>query len=105
MITIAEYAAFRQQAEAARAARPVKGNFYLSRAWRELRYKALKQSNGCCECCGARATKGHPLHVDHVLPRSKFPHLALTLSNLQVLCDQCNLAKSNTDMTNWRNVR
>lgn len=30
-----------------------KGNyFYKGREWVELRYKALKMSNGCCECCG-----------------------------------------------------
>jgi hypothetical protein len=53
-------------------------------------------------CCGARPTEANPLHVDHIKPRSKFPHLALSLSNLQVLCRQCNLGKSNTDDTDWR---
>jgi 5-methylcytosine-specific restriction endonuclease McrA len=28
--------------------------------------------------------------------------LELTLSNLQVLCEDCNLGKSNTDATDWR---
>ena len=41
------------------------------------------------------------MHVDHVKPRSKFPELALDLSNLQVLCNLCNVAKSNVDMTRW----
>lgn len=76
--------------------------FYYSKPWYSVRYKALKRSNGCCECCGARGQKVSPLHVDHIKPRSKFPELSLTLANLQVLCEACNLGKSNIDMTDWR---
>src|SRR5215469_11521161 len=72
--------------------------FYQSRQWLELRYRALRLSNGHCQCCGSRG----PLHVDHIKPRSKFPELELILTNLQVLCEQCNLGKSNTDDTDWR---
>lgn len=44
------------------------------------------------------------MHVDHIKPRSLFPDLALRLENLQVLCSQCNEAKSNIDTTDWRPV-
>lgn len=81
---------------------PNAGGFYDSREWMSVRYEALRASNGHCACCGARPTPANPIHVDHIKPRSKFPHLALTLSNLQVLCKQCNLGKSNTDATDWR---
>lgn len=77
------------------------GDFYKSREWASARYAALVKSNGACQCCGARASDGAVLHVDHKKPRSKFPELALELSNLQVLCDLCNVAKSNIDMTDW----
>jgi 5-methylcytosine-specific restriction endonuclease McrA len=77
-------------------------SFYQSDEWRAVRYLALKAAKGACQCCGARGSKLTPLHVDHIKPRSKFPHLSLDASNLQVLCRDCNLGKSNRDETDWR---
>lgn len=77
-------------------------NFYESRAWRELRYKVLKRDGRRCACCGATPLDGVSVHVDHIKPRSKFPQLQLDASNLQVLCSDCNIGKSNKDATNWR---
>lgn len=76
--------------------------FYYSRAWLDLRYKALIKNDGRCECCGRSKKDGIKLHVDHIKPRSKFPELELVLSNLQVLCEDCNRGKSNIDDTDWR---
>lgn len=73
--------------------------FYWSRAWRELRYLALKKYGATCQCCN---TKNKVMHVDHIKPRSKFPHLELDLSNLQVLCEDCNMGKGGWDQTDWR---
>jgi len=42
------------------------------------------------------------IHVDHIKPRSKFPELELVFDNLQVLCDDCNIGKSNVDSTDFR---
>jgi 5-methylcytosine-specific restriction endonuclease McrA len=42
------------------------------------------------------------LHVDHILPRSIYPEFALDIQNLQILCEDCNLAKSNTSAMDWR---
>ena len=67
-------------------------NFYRSRAWLDLRYRVLRRQGRVCACCGSR--KG-PWHVDHVRPRSKYPLLSLDEANLQVLCEACNLGKSN----------
>lgn len=80
----------------------VSGNFYESREWRAVRYFALKANDGKCELCGASKATGAVLHVDHILPRSKWPKLQLEPSNLQVLCADCNLGKSNKDDTDWR---
>jgi len=77
------------------------GNFYASKEWASLRYAALLKADGRCACCGASRNEGAVMHVDHVKPRSKFPELALSIDNLQVLCNLCNLAKSNVDMTRW----
>lgn len=79
--------------------------FYDSREWRTVRYRALRRSKGCCECCGARGGRTNPLQVDHIQPRSRFPDLALDLDNLQVLCRLCNLGKGSRDATDWREVR
>lgn len=80
------------------------GDFYSSREWGAARYAALVKSDGRCSCCGAGKIDGARLHVDHIKPRSKFPELALDPENLQVLCDLCNVAKSNIDMTRWEKV-
>lgn len=76
--------------------------FYLSNDWRYVRYQALKRSRGVCELCGVAPTPGHPLHVDHIKPRSKYPELEYDISNLQILCDDCNLGKGNRDEIDWR---
>lgn len=75
--------------------------FYDSREWRELRYSAIKKyGRKCMACLSTEKT----IHVDHIKPRSKFPDLALELSNLQILCADCNLGKSNKDATDWRSA-
>ncbi|WP_375408540.1 HNH endonuclease [uncultured Methylobacterium sp.] len=84
--------------------REAPGSFYRSDAWRTLRYQALRRSSGACECCGTGPSPGRPLHVDHIKSRSRFPNLALDLSNLQVLCADCNLGKGAVDQTDWRPV-
>lgn len=76
--------------------------FYLSDQWISLRYRILSKRGNMCECCGHSWTVGNPLQVDHIKPRSKYPKLALEESNLQVLCRECNIGKSNVDETDWR---
>jgi hypothetical protein len=77
-------------------------SFFQSPAWLRLRYDALKRHHGKCQACGRSAGDGVVIQVDHVKPRSKYPELALDPDNLSVLCQPCNLAKSNTDQTDWR---
>lgn len=72
--------------------------FYESDAWRTLRYKALQLHGRACQLCGATGR----LHVDHIKPRSRYPELELTLSNLQILCADCNMGKGAWDDTDWR---
>ena len=78
-------------------------DFYSTPEWRRLRYQVLRIHQAKCMCCG-RSPKDHGvvLHVDHIKPRSKHPHLELDLNNLQVLCEDCNLGKLNQDETDWR---
>ena len=74
-------------------------DFYKTREWRDVRYKALVGFGKKCQACGE--TSGY-IHVDHILPRSKYPERELDIENLQVLCEACNIGKSNTDTTDWR---
>lgn len=70
--------------------------FYESDAWRDLRFKILRKFGMACMACGRnRKTHGVILHVDHIKPRSKYPQLELDPENLQVLCEDCNIGKSN----------
>lgn len=75
---------------------------YLSDQWRRLRYEVLSSRGNNCECCGHSWSVGNPLQVDHIKPKSLFPRLALERTNLQILCRECNMGKSNTDQTDWR---
>ena len=75
--------------------------FYGTPRWRALRYRVLREEGRRCFCCGASG-KDIEVHVDHIKPRSLFPELEWERSNLQVLCKDCNLGKSNTDEIDWR---
>jgi len=59
-----------------------------------LRYKVLKKDKNKCVACGRNPKEDNvKLHIDHKIPYSLG---GLTeLSNLQVLCSDCNISKSN----------
>lgn len=81
---------------------PASDKFLETFEWRRARMKALKRYGARCQCCGAAPMTGAVINVDHIKPRKLFPHLALSLDNLQVLCHDCNHGKGNWDMTDWR---
>lgn len=56
-----------------------------------MRYDILKRDNFTCQICGATSKTGAKLHVDHINPISKGGKTKP--SNLQTLCDMCNLGK------------
>ena len=68
--------------------------FYNSNEWRQLRYLAIMKYGRRCMSCGLTIKE---VHVDHIKPRSKYPKLSLCLSNLQILCKDCNLGKGAWD--------
>ena len=57
-----------------------------------LRYQILVRDNSTCQCCGAKASDGIQLHIDHIKPVSKGG--TNIKENLQTLCADCNLGKS-----------
>lgn len=66
-----------------------------------LRYQVFWRDNFRCVACGRRGGDDDViLHLDHIVPRSKGGED--TLDNLQTLCSECNLGKSNRDDTDLR---
>lgn len=74
-------------------------SFYNCRPWLELKYRVFQKYGRICALC--RKTEGQ-MHVDHIKPRSTHRNLELSFDNLQVLCRDCNIGKSNLDDTDWR---
>lgn len=70
-----------------------KVEFCKTKPWRLLREKFILKNEKVCCCCKVEVS-GHSLHVDHIKPKSKFPHLALDEDNLQILCKKCNFKKN-----------
>ena len=96
--------AHRQKAIKSGSRKAKSNTFYASWEWKQARYEALQLHGRQCMCCGwtpEPGSKGH-LCVDHIKPRSKFPALALDVSNLQVLCNSCNMGKSNVHQDDFR---
>lgn len=77
-------------------------DFLQSKAWKRLRIMAFEKYGNRCQCCGATPQDGVKLNVDHIQPRRLFPNLALSLDNLQILCEDCNEGKGNWNMSDWR---
>ena len=73
-----------------------------STGWTSLRYKAFRKYGKKCSLCGRSSEDGLIMHVDHIKPQSKYPELSRDINNLQILCSECNIAKSNKYEDNWR---
>jgi hypothetical protein len=60
-----------------------------------LRYAVLMKAGFKCQACGAKPLPDNDvsLHIDHILPKSMGG--SDLEQNLQVLCADCNLSKSN----------
>jgi 5-methylcytosine-specific restriction endonuclease McrA len=93
----------RKQEKRDAIARTPDSEFYISKEWRALRVRVLEKYDCMCMMCG-RSPKIHKvvIHVDHIKPRSKHPELCLSFDNLQLLCEDCNLGKSNKYETDYR---
>lgn len=63
--------------------------FYSSTDWKDVRKKRFELSENKCAKCNSH----YKLEVDHIKPRSKYPELALELTNTQILCKKCNISK------------
>ncbi len=77
-------------------------DFLQTHGWRVLRLQAFEKYGSRCACCGKSAKDGAVLHVDHIKPRSLYPELERDINNLQILCCDCNMGKSNFSEMKWR---
>jgi 5-methylcytosine-specific restriction endonuclease McrA len=74
-------------------------SFYDTLEWQRLRVMTLKCYGVRCMKCNITKVE---MHVDHIRPISKHPHLKLCFGNLQVLCKKCNQEKSNKNEIDYR---
>lgn len=77
-------------------------NFYDSWEWKRLAYDVKMERGRTCECCGTKPSDGVRIVTDHIKPIRYFWNLRLDRSNLQVLCNDCNMGKGSWDQTDWR---
>ena len=75
-------------------------SFYLSVEWVMLTKKVRKVFDNSCMKCG----RGGKTHIDHIFPRSLYPDLELDIHNLQILCEKCNVEKSNKNTIDYRTL-
>lgn len=75
--------------------------FYRSKKWRELRKTVLGLLEHKCMRCEIVPENISKLHVDHVIPRCKNVKLELDITNMQLLCEDCNRIKG-TDKFDYR---
>ncbi len=77
-------------------------DFLQTNVWKQLRQQAFVKYGNRCACCGRTEKDGIVLHVDHIKPRSLYPELEQDINNLQILCSDCNIGKSNLSEMKWR---
>lgn len=68
-----------------------KGDPRLSRKYKEIRLKKLAADGWVCFYCGY---EGKDMTIDHVIPVSKAPELALEIGNMVSACKPCNSRKN-----------
>jgi 5-methylcytosine-specific restriction endonuclease McrA len=64
----------------------------LSRKYKEVRLKALARDGYVCYYCGA---ENKDMTIDHIIPISKAPELAIDIENMVTACKPCNSSKGN----------
>jgi len=78
---------------------------YYNQRWQRLRSEVLEVYGPVCALCGRDyRTHGVVLHGDHIIPKSQRPDIALYFSNIQVLCEDCNMGKSYYYTTDHRSI-
>ena len=71
---------------------PESKSFLRSRAWRNVRARAMTRDHYICQECDTPT--GESGHGDHIKPRETHPELALDVDNVQTLCERCHGEKT-----------
>ena len=72
--------------------------------WPKIRLYCLSLFENKCAKCNSRP-EVKDLHVDHIKPKSKYPHLKYKIYNLQLLCKKCNFEKGNKNCIDYRDIK
>jgi 5-methylcytosine-specific restriction endonuclease McrA len=78
--------------------------FMKSQEWQNLRQKVFARDGYKCAnkyCQFDAKIEGLVYHVDHIEPKSERSELMKEMSNLQVLCEHCNVAKGTKSNSVW----
>jgi 5-methylcytosine-specific restriction endonuclease McrA len=67
-----------------------KGDPRLSRKYKEVRLRVLARDGYVCYYCGA---ENKNMTIDHIIPVSKAPELAIDEGNMRTCCVSCNSSK------------
>ncbi len=67
--------------------------FYRTKEWKQLRDSFLLENELVCLRCGSDKN----IRVDHIKPVRYYWDLRLEKTNLQILCNSCNLKKASND--------
>jgi 5-methylcytosine-specific restriction endonuclease McrA len=70
-----------------------KGDPRLSKKYKEVRLKVLARDGYVCSYCGHEGTKENGLTIDHIVPVSKAPEMAIDETNMRIACKSCNSKK------------
>lgn len=92
--------------------------FYICKAWLHLRAEVLKEQHYECQLCKSKGLvktrtegkkenegKDAELVVHHIKSVRRFPWLALTKSNLMVVCDDCHYEIHHGHKPKWNDER
>lgn len=79
--------------------------FYASKEWADLKKKVYKRYGRRCMATGLTEEDGITLSVDKIYPRSDYPHLALKMSNMQVIELGLNKTKGKRIIKDWRPLK
>lgn len=59
----------------------------------EIKAALIFEANGKCAYCESKVSHVYPGDVEHIIPKSHYPRLMFTWSNLAYACYKCNNAK------------
>ena len=80
--------------------------FYSGPAWKACRKAFIKSRNGLCERCAARGIISAGTEVHHkvrLTPQNvRDPSVALSWSNLELLCEDCHKKEHGKQEKRWK---